>query len=173
MGKSNRNEISFRINDEIRLEGDVRVIGDGFDGTVMPITRAKDVAGRMNLDVIEVNNKAMPPLVRIADYSKFLYETKKKAKANKQKPKPLKEIQLSVNISSHDIQTKANNARKFIGDGSKVKVVLKMKGRELTRREENKKSIFEFLTMLEDVAAVELFPKDEGNKTISIIKPKK
>ena len=102
-----------------------------------------------------------------------MYELKKNAKKNKQNTKPLKEIQLSVNIAKHDLETKANSARKFIEDGSRVRVILSMKGREVSRREENKKSILEFIVLLEDVAVPEMTPRDEGNKTVVILKKKK
>ena len=102
----------------------------------------------------------------------MIYEFKKNAKKNRQNVKPMKEIQLSVNIAKHDMETKANSARKFIEDGSRVRVVLKMKGRELTRREENKKSILEFIVMMEDIAVPEYAPRDEGNKTSVILKKK-
>ena len=104
------------------------------------------------------------------DYEKMLYELKKAAKKNKQHVKPLKEIQLSVNIAKHDLETKANNAKRFIEDGSRVRVTLAMKGRELSRREDNKKSILEFIVMMDDVAVPESTPKDEGNKTVVILK---
>jgi translation initiation factor IF-3 len=97
---------------------------------------------------------------------------KKAAKKNKQHTKPLKDIQLSVNIAKHDMETKANSARKFIEDGCRVRVTLTMKGRELSRREENKKSILEFIVMLEDVAVPEAVPRDDGNKTSVILKKK-
>ena len=100
----------------------------------------------------------------------MLYEIKKNAKKNRQVVKPMKDIQLSVNIAKHDLETKANNARKFINDGSRVRVVLTMKGRELSRREENKKSILEFIVMLEDVAVPEAPLRDDGNKTTVILK---
>jgi translation initiation factor IF-3 len=77
-----------------------------------------------------------------------------------------------VNIAKHDLETKANSARKFLEDGSKVRVILSMKGRELTRREENKKSILEFIVLLEDIAVPETTPRDEGNKTTVILKKK-
>jgi translation initiation factor IF-3 len=102
----------------------------------------------------------------------MLYELKKSAKKNKQMVKPLKEIQLSVNIAKHDLETKANNARKFLEDGSRVRVTLSMKGRELSRREENKKSILEFVVLLEDVAVPEAALRDEGNKTVVTLKRK-
>ena len=126
----------------------------------------------MELDLIEINPNSSPAIVRIASYEKMLYELKKAAKKNKQTSKPLKEIQLSVNITDHDLQTKANNARKFIESGSKVKVTLTMKGRELSRREDSKRSILEFIVMLEDVATPESQLRDDGNKTIVILKKK-
>ena len=97
---------------------------------------------------------------------------KKLEKKNKHNSKPLKEVQLTVNIAKHDLETKVNNARKFIENGNRVKVVLSMKGRELSRREENKKSILEFIVMLEDVAVPESTPRDEGNRTTVILKRK-
>ena len=84
----------------------------------------------------------------------------------------MKEIQLSVNIAKHDLETKANNARKFLEDGSRVRVTLSMKGRELSRREENKKSILEFIVLLEDIAVPEAALRDEGNKTVVTLKKK-
>ena len=126
----------------------------------------------MELDMIEINPSSNPPIIKIASYEKLIYELKKAAKKNKQSAKPLKEVQLSVNITEHDLQTKANNARKFIENGNKVKVTLTMKGRELSRRDESKRSILEFIVMLEDVAVPESQPRDDGNKTIVILKKK-
>jgi translation initiation factor IF-3 len=100
----------------------------------------------------------------------MLYEMKRMAKKNKQTAKPLKDIQLSVNIAKHDMETKANNARRFLEDGSRVRVTLTMRGREMARREENKKSILEFIVMLDDVAVPEAAPRDDGNKTSVILK---
>ena len=127
----------------------------------------------MDLDLIEINSKISPPIMRVGNYEKMVYEIKKAEKKKAHVAKPLKEVQLSVNISSHDLETKANNAKKFIDDGSKVKVTLSMKGRELARRDENKRSILEFITLMEEVASPESMPKDEGNRTIVILKPKK
>lgn len=171
----NKNSVftpEFRVNDELRGSYDVRIIGDGIESKVVSLDEAKKIASGMEMDLIEINRRAQPPIMRIAQYDKFIYKLKKDAKKNKHNAKPLKEIQLSVNISEHDLKTKANNARKFIEDGSKVKVTLSMKGRELTRREENKKSILEFIVMLEEVATPESMLRDEGNKTIVILKKK-
>lgn len=170
--KSSFNAPNFRINDELHGDYDVRVIGDGIESRIVTLEEAKKIAYGMELDLIEINAKNSPPIMKIASYEKLIYELKKNAKKNKQTAKPLKEIQLSVNISEHDLQTKANNARKFIENGNKVKATLTMKGRELTRRDENKRSILEFIVMLEDVAIPESQLRDDGNKTIVVLKKK-
>jgi translation initiation factor IF-3 len=134
------------------------------------MSEARKIAEDMELDLVEIQGKSDVPIVKVCNYEKMLYELKKAAKKNKQQVKPLKEIQLSVNIAKHDLETKANNAKKFIEDGSRVRVTLAMKGRELSRREDNKKSILEFIVMMDDVAVPESTPKDEGNKTVVILK---
>ena len=159
----------FRINEQIHGH-EVRIVGDGIESRVLPLNEAKKIAYAMGLDLIEINLNGQTPIVKVANYDKMLYELKKAAKKNKQHTKPFKEVQLSVNIAPHDLETKANQAKKFIENGSKVKVVLTMRGRELARRDDNKKSILEFITLLDEVAVPESMPKDEGNKTIVILK---
>ena len=174
MAKQKKNDFSskFRVNDEIRFKGNVRIVGEGIESKVVSMSEASEIAEEMGLDLVEIQGKLEIPVIRICNYEKMLYELKKSAKKNKQMVKPLKEIQLSVNIAKHDLETKANNARKFIEDGSKVRVTLSMKGRELSRREENKKSILEFIVLLEDVAVPEAALRDEGNKTFVTLKRK-
>ena len=163
----------YRINDEITLSCPVRVIGDGIESQIMSLNEAKKLADSLDLDLIEINGKITPAIIRIANYEKMMYEFKKSAKKAKQnQTKPLKEIQLSANIAKHDIETKGNKAKEFIADGSKVKVVLTLKGREMTRRDENKKSLLEFIEYMSDVSVPEAMPRDEGNKTIVILKKK-
>jgi translation initiation factor IF-3 len=172
MAKAKKNDFSskFRVNDEIRIGGNVRIVGEGIESKVVTMSEARKIAEDMELDLVEIQGKSDVPIVRVCNYEKMLYELKKAAKKNKQQVKPLKEIQLSVNIAKHDLETKANNAKKFIEDGSRVRVTLAMKGRELSRREDNKKSILEFIVMMDDVAVPESTPKDEGNKTVVILK---
>jgi translation initiation factor IF-3 len=172
MAKAKKNDFSskFRVNDEIRIDGNVRVVGEGIDSKVVTMSEARKIAEDMELDLVEIQGKLDIPILKVCNYEKMLYELKKAAKKNKQKSKPLKEIQLSVNIAKHDLETKANNAKKFIEDGSRVRVTLAMKGRELSRREENKKSILEFIVMMDEVAIPESTPRDEGNKTVVILK---
>lgn len=163
----------FRINTEITNVRECRVVGEGFSNNVMPFGEALRLAESMEMDLIEINGKVNPPIMRIAPYDKFLYQMKKKAKAAKQQPQQIKEIRLGANTAENDLNTKARHAAEFIKDGDKVRVVLTLKGREMSRREENKKSIYEFITMLEGVAIPESMPKDEGKKTIVILKPRK
>ena len=172
MAKAKKNDFSskFRVNDEIRIGGNVRIVGEGIESKVVTMSEARKIAEDMELDLVEIQGKSDAPIVRVCNYEKMLYELKKAAKKNKQQVKPLKEIQLSVNIAKHDLETKANNAKKFIEDGSRVRVILVMKGRELSRREDNKRSILEFIVMMDDVAVPESTPKDEGNKTVVILK---
>lgn len=175
--KNQREEIKEpRINDELHGNYEVRLIYTGDNGeTVNRICSLKDAkytAYKMELDLIEINPNTNPPVMKLADYSKYLYELKKQAKAKKQNKVELKEIPLSVNISMHDLEIKANKAKEFIAKGDKVKVTLMMKKRELLRREENKKAILEFIVLMSDVATPESLPKDEGNKSIVILKKK-
>ena len=172
MAKAKKNDFSskFRVNDEIRIGGNVRIVGEGIESKVVTMLEARKIAEDMELDLVEIRGKSDAPIVRVCNYEKMLYELKKAAKKNKQQVKPLKEIQLSVNIAKHDLETKANNAKRFIEDGSRVRVTLAMKGRELSRREDNKKPILEFIVMMDDVAVPESTPKDEGNKTVVILK---
>ena len=169
-----RNDISsrFRVNEEIRLSGSVRIVGEGIESRVVPIAEARRVAEDMGLDLVDLGGKQEMPVLKVCNYEKMVYEMKKAAKKNKQTTKPLKDIQLSVNIAKHDMETKANNARRFLEGGSRVRVTLTMKGRELARREENKKSILEFIVMLEDVAVPEAAPRDDGNRTSVILRKK-
>jgi len=172
MAKANKNDFSsrFRVNDEIKIGGNVRIVGEGIESKVVTMSEARKIAEDMELDLVEIQGKLEIPIIKVCNYEKMLYELKKAAKKNKQQAKPLKEIQLSVNIAKHDLETKANNAKRFIEDGSRVRVTLAMKGRELYRREENKKSILEFIVMMDEVAIPESTPRDEGNKTVVILK---
>lgn len=172
MAKGNKDDFSsrFRVNDEIRFNGNVRIVGEGIESEIVTMSEAREIASDMELDLVEIQGKSDVPIIRICNYEKMLYELKKAAKKSKQNVKPIKDIQLSVNIAKHDLETKANNARKFIEDGSRVRVTLSMKGRELLRREESKKSILEFIVLLDDVSVPEAPLRDEANKTTVILK---
>ena len=168
-----------RINKEIRGYDTARVIYKKYNdkeseedfNKVMSLSDIFKFADSVNLDVIEINGRTNPAILKIANYSKYLYELKKQLK-NKPKNCELKEIQLSTNISKHDLEIKANKARKFILDGNKVKVVLQMRGRELSRRNESKKCLLEFIVMLDDISLPEGNIRDDNNKSMVILKKK-
>lgn len=171
---SKKNDISsrFNVNDGIRFRGNVRIVGDCVESKVVPIDTARKIALSMGMDLVEIQANKEIPIMRICRFDKMIYDMKKAAKKSKQQTKQLKEVQLSVNIARHDMETKANNARKFLENGFKVKVVLSMRGRELSRREDSKRSLLEFIVMLEDCSVPEGIPRDEGNRTIVILKRK-
>lgn len=175
-----------RVNDEIYGNYDVRVVYPtnydssdiryynlNFTSEIMNLNDAKNLANKLNLDIFEINPNLNPPIIRIDNYDKWLYREKKKQKENKQNKFELKEVQLSTNISKHDLEIKAKKTMEFIADGDKVKVVLTMKNRELSRREESKRCLYEFILMVKDVATPESMLRDEGTKSIVILKKKK
>lgn len=167
-----------RINEELKGLDTVRLIYKERSGQdsendfveVCSIAKAFEYSKNYELDLIEINPSAKPPVVRLYNYSKYLFEIKKQNKEKKKNNSVCKEIQLSTNISRHDLEIKVNKAKEFISDGDKVKVVLKMRGRELGRREQSKNCFYEFAKMMEDVAVFENQPKDEGNKAIMVLK---
>jgi translation initiation factor IF-3 len=173
MAKKNtpKEELRFPVNDEIRYLPQVRIVGDNVESKVIPLNEAKRIAESMELDLALINTQASPPIVRVCNYEKMIYEMKRNQKKQKSAALPVKEVQLSVNIASNDLQTKAKQAKSFLEHGHKVKVVLTIRGRDLGRREESKRSILEFIVMLEDVSKIESL-RDEGNKTIAILKKK-
>ena len=123
---------------------------------------------------IDELKKYMVEALDAPSVAKYLYELKKQLKQKNKKTTTLKEIQLSVNISLHDLEIKAKKAKEFLENGDKVKVVLTMKGRELTRREESKKSFYQFLEIMMDsgIASFESAPRDEEKKCYVIFKKK-
>lgn len=173
--KETNNEKTYRVNDEIHYNDSVRLIykpkngEEGFN-KVVHIHEARNIADEMELDLIEINANANPPIIRLENYSKFMYELKKQAKEKTKTKNVLKEIHLSTNISEHDLLIKAKKAKEFIEDGNKVKVTLTMRGRELARREESKRCLYQFILSMQDVATPESMPKDENNKAMVILK---
>lgn len=171
--KKANNVREYRINDELDYakNAKVRIVGNNVESKVVTFEDAVNIAESLELDLIEIQNNGKEPILRIQSYEKFLYEQKKHNK--KQKPtSQLKEIPLSVNIADHDLATKVAQAKRFIADGDKVKLVLSMRGRELSRREYSKESFRKFIEMMSDVAVLEAAPKDEGNKSFAILKKK-
>ena len=182
MAKKTKSIVEPRINYEIVGHREVRLIykefkdkeSDNDFNKVVPWSEAVRLSKEKGLDLIEINPKTNPIIVRLEDYSKYLYDLKKQLKHNNKKATTCKEIQLSANISQHDLQIKANKAKEFINDGDKVKVVLTLKGRELLRREESKKSFLQFIEIMLDSGLVSFdsVPRDEDRKSIVIFKKK-
>ena len=127
------------------------------------------------LDLVKISPKAKPPVCKIIDYGKFKYEQSRKAKEAKKKQKviDIKEIVLSPNIESNDMNTKANNAKKFIAKGNKVKVTLRFRGREMAHVHKSKHILDDFAKLLEEVAAIEKQPKLEGRNMTMVLTDKR
>lgn len=163
------------INEQIRDE-EVRVIGpDGEQVGVMSSREAQQMAYDAELDLIKISPKANPPVCKIMDYGKFKYEQQKREKEAKKKQHVVetKEIRLSPNVEIHDMKTKANNARKFLEKGDKVKVTLRFRGREMAHISSNSHVLDEFAEMLEDVATIAKKPKLEGRNMTMFLEKKR
>lgn len=163
------------INEQIR-DKEVRVIGK--DGEQLGIMSAKDafkLAKEADLDLVKIAPIAKPPVCKIVDYGKFRYEAMRKEKEAKKKQKviDIKEVRLSPNIDTNDLNTKVNQARKFLSKGDKVKVTLRFRGRELAHVNASKSILDDFAKMLEDVAVVEKEAKFEGRSMIMFLTEKK
>lgn len=159
------------INEQIR-DKEVRLIGE--DGEQLGIMSSRDamkLAREANLDLVKIAPTAKPPVCKIIDYGKYRYELARKEKEAKKKQKvtDVKEIRISPNIDENDLNTKANNARKFISKGDKVKVALRFRGREMAHIGSSKAILDKFYSRLEDIAVVEKAPKLEGRSMIMVL----
>lgn len=150
-------------------------MGDNIESPmVLPIRDALSMADDMNLDLIEISPKADPPVVRIADYQKFLYQQKKKAKEIKSKAVKVvvKEIRFGPQTDDHDYNFKLRHAENFIKEGSKVKAYVFFRGRSIVFKEQGEILLLRFATDLEEIAKVEMMPKLEGKRMTMILAPK-
>ncbi len=153
----------------------VRVVGDNVpEVKVMPIRDALRLADEMELDLIEISPKADPPVCRIADYQKFLYQQKKKAKEIKAKSVKMvvKEIRFGPQTDDHDYNFKLRHAENFLKEGAKVKAYVFFRGRSIVFKEQGEILLLRFATDLEELAKVESMPKLEGKKMNMILAPK-
>ena len=163
------------INGQIR-DREVRVIGtDGEQLGVMSARDAQKLADEAELDLIKIAPKAKPPVCKIMDYGKFRYEQQKREKEAKKKQHVVetKEIRLSPNVEMNDLKTKANNARKFITKGDKVKVTLRFRGREMAHISSSAHVLDDFAKMLEDIAQVRKAAKLEGRNMTMFLEKKR
>ncbi|WP_242960925.1 translation initiation factor IF-3 [Clostridium peptidivorans] len=163
------------MNEDIR-EKELRVIGDNGDQLgILSASEALKIVEEKELDLVMIAPTAKPPVCRIMNYGKFIYEQAKKDKEAKKKQKviSIKEVRLSATIEEHDIEIKANNARKFLLAEDKVKVTVRFRGREADYSHLGKKILDLFLTKLEDVCIVEKPAKLEGKNMTMILAPKR
>ena len=162
------------INEEIR-EKELRVIGsDGSQLGIMSSVQALKLAGESNLDLVMISPNAKPPVCKIMDYGKYRFEQarREKEKRKNQKVVDIKEVRLSLNIDTHDFNTKLNQALKFIAKGDKVKVSVKFRGRELAHPELGMDIMKRFSEACEETAIVEKQPKLEGRNMLMFLAPK-
>ncbi|MCI9564692.1 MAG: translation initiation factor IF-3 [Eubacterium sp.] len=163
------------INGQIR-DKEVRLIGtNGEQLGVMSARDAQKLADEAELDLIKIAPKAQPPVCKIMDYGKFRYEQQKREKEAKKKQHIVetKEIRLSPNVELNDLKTKANNARKFITKGDKVKVTLRFRGREMAHIGSSAHVLDDFAEMLEDIAQVSKAAKLEGRNMTMFLEKKR
>jgi translation initiation factor IF-3 len=166
-----RVEDKVRINEQIRLSP-VRLIGaNGEQVGIVPIEEARRAAREAGLDLVEVASVSRPIVVRVMDYGKHRFEINKKAREARKKESRItvKQVKLRPNIDSHDLETKLNHARRFLGDGDKVKVVIMFRGRDMRRPENGRKLLDRVITILEDVSIVEAAPGAIINRDMSMV----
>ena len=171
----NNNNDDLYINERIR-EREVRVIGaDGQMLGIMSSMEARRLAEEAELDLVMISPAAKPPVCKIIDYGKFKYEKTRKEKESKRKQHmvEIKEIRMSPNIDTNDMQTKINAARKFLQKGDRVKVTLRFRGREMTHMQQSAHILTDFANALQDVAVVDKTPRVEGRSMTMFLAEKR
>lgn len=169
------NKPETQINDEI-TDKELRVLGpDGAQLGIMSATEANKMADEMGFDLVKISPNATPPVCRIMDYNKYKFDQAKKLKELKKNQKVIevKEIQLSMTIELHDMQVKAKHAVRFLTSGDKVKVVLRMRGRQQAYAAKGIEIVNNFIEMLAELGEKEKEPKVEGRNIVVIVQPKK
>jgi translation initiation factor IF-3 len=170
----NQKKNELKINQEIRAKF-VRVVGENVENAgVIPIAEALRMAQELELDLIEISPTAEPPVCKISDYQKYLYQIKKKQKELKAKAVKviLKEIRFGPNTDDHDYNFKLKHAINFLEEGSKVKAFVFFKGRSIVYKEQGEILLLRFANDLEDYGKVDQLPKLEGKRMIMFLSPK-
>ncbi|CDF22779.1 translation initiation factor IF-3 [Prevotella sp. CAG:617] len=172
--KNDKLKFQYRINDQISAR-EVRIVGDDVESSVMPIAKALQLAEHKGLDLVEISPNADPPVCRLIDYSKFLYQQKKRQKELKAKQVKIevKEIRFGPQTDDHDYQFKLKHAKQFLSDGDKVKAYVFFKGRSILFKEQGEVLLLRFANDLEDYGKVEQMPVLEGKRMFLFIAPKK
>jgi translation initiation factor IF-3 len=153
----------------------VRIVGDDIESNVVSVREALKIAQDLDLDLVEISPNATPPVCRIVDYKKFLYELKKKQKEIKAKQAKVvvKEIRFGPNTDDHDFDFKLKHAIGFLNEGAKVRAYVFFKGRSIVYKERGEILLLKFAQQLEEVGVVEKLPSMEGKKMDILINPKK
>ena len=169
-----KREEPYKINELIKSPV-VRVVGENIEPGIYNIREALNMAENQGLDLVEISPTANPPVCKVIDYKKFLYELKRKQKEIKAKTARIivKEIRLGPNTDDHDFNFKLNHAIKFLKDGAKVKVDVFFKGRSIIYKEQGELILLKFAQSIVDYGKIEQMPKLEGKRMIMIISPKK
>ncbi|MCF8276050.1 MAG: translation initiation factor IF-3 [Flavobacteriales bacterium] len=169
-----RHEDPHKINGRIDAP-EVRLVGEGIEPGVYPIRKALELADEQGLDLVEISPNAEPPVCKILDYKKFLFEQKKKQKEMKSKATKIvvKEIRFGPNTDDHDFDFKLKHARQFMEQGAKVRAFVFFRGRSIVYKDQGEILLLKFANELEDLAKVEMLPKMEGKKMFIILAPKK
>lgn len=151
------------------------MVGEGIEPGVYPIRKALELADEQGLDLVEISPNAEPPVCKILDYKKFLFEQKKKQKEMKSKATKIvvKEIRFGPNTDDHDFDFKLKHARQFMEQGAKVRAFVFFRGRSIVYKDQGEILLLKFANELEDLAKVEMLPKMEGKKMFIILAPKK
>ncbi|HBK71269.1 MAG TPA: translation initiation factor IF-3 [Flavobacteriaceae bacterium] len=162
------------MNNHIRAL-EVRLVGDNVEVGVYPIAQAKKIAEELELDLVEISPKASPPVCKVIDYKKFLYEQKKRDKALKAKASKvvMKEIRFGPNTDDHDYEFKKKHAIKFLSDGAKLKAYVFFKGRSIVYKDQGQILLLRLAQELEEYGKVEQMPRLEGKRMTMFIAPKK
>jgi len=157
------------------LAREVRLVGDNVEMGVYPLAKAKEFAAELELDLVEISPNANPPVCKIIDYKKFLYEQKKRDKVIKAKASKivLKEIRFGPQTDEHDYEFKKKHAIKFLEEGAKLKAFVFFKGRSIIFKEQGQILLLRLAQELEPYGKVEQLPKLEGKRMIMLINPKK
>ena len=168
-------EDPHRINNKIYGVNEVRLVGEDIEQGIYPFNEALKIAEDMGLDLVEISGSAVPPVCRVIEYKKFLYDLKKKQKEIKAKQTvaELKEIRFGPNTDEHDLNFKLNHARKFLNEGHKVKAFVFFRGRTIVFKERGEILLLKFAQELEDIGIVESMPKLEGKRMIMFVIPRK
>ena len=174
MRKDNNIKNQYRINDQIRVR-EVRIVGDDIESVVLPTFKAIQMAEQKGVDLVEISPNAQPPVCRLIDYSKFLYQQKKKQKEIKAKQVKIetKEIRFGPQTDDHDYNFKLKHAQGFLSDGDKVKAYVFFKGRSILFKEQGEVLLLRFAADLEEYGKVESMPVLEGKRMTMFIAPKK